>query len=82
MTWYGYTKEGDDRQCVIITLDPQQCAGIIDSTASHEALHAAYHILDVIGIELNDYTNEVYAYTVGWATQCVKDAYQKWLKKR
>lgn len=37
---------------------------------SHEASHAAFHILDYCSIRLNDSTTEVFSFMTGWITEC------------
>jgi len=44
---------------------------------SHEAYHVAYNILEYCNIPLNEYTDEVVAYLVGWISKCI---YKTWKK--
>lgn len=72
-----------NRSCVCIVICPPNIAedDNIDNISAHEALHAAYDILNWNDIQLAPATNEAYAYMVGWINQCIKNSYNKWLKK-
>lgn len=41
------------------------------STISHEAFHATKYMLDMIGIPLSDYSEEAWAYLIGWIASCI-----------
>ena len=48
---------------------------------AHESLHATYMVMNLLcHIELNDYTDECYAYLIGWFADKI-DKYFKFLKK-
>ena len=41
---------------------------------AHEAFHATVMMLDVgVNIPLNNYTEEAYAYVIGWVNSCIED---------
>ena len=44
---------------------------------SHEASHAAFHILDYCSIRLSDATTEVFSFMTGWITRCCIETYNK-----
>ena len=76
---YGYKYKG--KLCVCIYIHPSIITDSIENVASHEALHAATGILSFSDIQHAKDTEEVYAYTIGWITECVINSYKKWLKK-
>lgn len=48
---------------------------------AHESLHVTYLVLDILcHIPLNDFTDECYAYLIGWVADKI-DKYFKFLKK-
>lgn len=48
---------------------------------AHESLHATYIVMNILcHIELNDYTDECYAYLIGWFADKM-DEYSKFLEK-
>lgn len=51
------------------------------STIAHESFHAAYRIMNRIGSELADESEEPYAYLVGHITNIVVEAALEWDKK-
>ena len=65
-------------------MNPKGCntmaVGIVFKTeatpklAAHEAFHAVYYMLAYgLKMELNDYTDETWAYLIGWVTDCIYD---------
>lgn len=39
--------------------------------AAHEAFHAASFMMDRLDIPLTDYSDEAWAYLIGWITDCI-----------
>lgn len=78
---YSYGYKYKDKLCVCIYIHPSIITDSIENVASHEALHAAAGILNYSDIQHTRDTEEVYAYTTGWITECIMSSYKKWLKK-
>ena len=38
---------------------------------AHEVFHACYYMMDRLGIVLSDYSDEVWAYLIGWIADCI-----------
>ena len=41
--------------------------------AAHEGFHAACSIMGRLGIMLSDYSEEAFAYLIGWIAECIDD---------
>ena len=69
----------DERQGVLILLNTKTIGKGTEyiDVSSHEASHAAYHILDYAGITLCDSTTEVFSFMTGWITECCAKTYKK-----
>ena len=39
--------------------------------AAHEGFHACYYMMDRLGIVLSDYSDEAWAYLIGWIADCI-----------
>ena len=72
----AYDKEtGEDCEVIVINSLVGDCADV--NTFAHEAFHAAADILEACHIKFTDDTNEVYAYLIGYLTECVAQTANK-----
>ena len=44
---------------------------ITDRLSTHEGFHAACFIMNRLGIPLSDYSEEAWAYLIGWIGECI-----------
>ena len=87
-TSIAYTERGYDRKTdkpVIIVRYVRQSKWAEDqkldliNTAAHEALHVCMDIYSKIGEKIFEQdSNELFAYLIGWVTECI---YKTWTKK-
>lgn len=77
--WAGYTAYtvigaydktvGEDCEIIVINKIKESDEDI--NTFAHESFHAAVDILEACHIKLSEDTNEVFAYLIGYFTECV-----------
>jgi len=72
----AYDKE-NNKDCEVIVINKLEDDIENANTFAHESFHAAVDILDACHIKLTDDTNEVFAYLVGYFTQCVQKTAKK-----
>lgn len=72
----AYDKETND-DCEIIVINKLNNTGEDVNTFAHESFHAAVDILEACHIKLTDDTNEVFAYLIGYFTECVNKTASK-----
>lgn len=70
-----------DKPAVCIYLHPAEFSDSVDNVSAHESIHAMFAILQHAGVEASNSSEEAYAYLGGWINECVKNTYNKWLKK-
>lgn len=63
--------------CEIIVINKIKGSGYDINTFAHESFHAAVDILEACNIKLSDDTNEVFAYLIGYFTECVNKTANK-----
>ena len=76
-TTYPVYKKGENGSfiCVLFNITPTV------KLIAHESLHATYIVMNLLcNIELNDYTDECYAYLIGWFADKMYE-YSKFLEK-
>ena len=78
----AYTVRGaydlsNNEDCEIIVINKLNNTGEDVNTFAHESFHAAVDILEACHIKLTDDTNEVFAYLIGYFTQCVNKTASK-----
>lgn len=76
-TTYPVYKKGENGSfiCVLFNITPTV------KLIAHESLHATYMVMNLLcHIELNDYTDECYAYLIGWFADKMYE-YSKFLEK-
>ena len=66
-----------DEDCEIIVINKIKNFDDAINTFAHESFHAAVDILEACHIKLSDDTNEVFAYLVGYLTECVNKTANK-----
>lgn len=66
---------GED--CEIIVINKLKNTSDDINTFAHESFHAAVDILEACHIKLSEDTNEVFAYLVGYFTECVNKTANK-----
>ena len=66
---------GED--CEIIVINKLKNTGDDINTFAHESFHAAVDILEACHIKLSEDTNEVFAYLVGYFTECINKTVNK-----
>lgn len=57
---------GDNNMWIIINTNEEYLSVPIAGLISHEAFHATKYIMDFVGMELNDGSEEAYAYLIQW----------------
>ena len=67
----GAYDKATDRNCVIIVMNELRGDSDDINTFAHESFHAAADVLDACHIKFSDDTNEVFAYLIGYFTECV-----------
>lgn len=78
----AYTVRGaydlsNNEDCEIIVINKLNNTGEDVNTFAHESFHAAVDILEACHIKLTDDTNEVFAYLIGYFTECVNKTVSK-----
>ena len=78
----AYTVRGaydisNNEDCEIIVTNKLNNTGEDVNTFAHESFHAAVDILEACHIKLTDDTNEVFAYLIGYFTECVNKTASK-----
>lgn len=63
--------------CEIIVINKLKNTSDDINTFAHESFHAAVDILEACHIKLSDDTNEVFAYLIGYLTECVNKTANK-----
>lgn len=82
-TYYGVIEKSTGAYCILVILAEdivKECQeDIVEASnlCSHEALHAAYRVLSRCDMTLDDSTNEVYAYFIGWVTKSIMTTLMK-----
>ena len=83
--WAGYiayTTRGTynkltNEDCEIIVINEIKESDEDINTFAHESFHAAVNILEACHIKLSEDTNEVFAYLIGYFTECVNKTANK-----
>ena len=83
--WSGYTAytvrgaydKLTNEDCEIIVINKLKESNDDINTFAHESFHAAVDILEACHIKLSDDTNEVFAYLIGYFTECVNKTANK-----
>lgn len=78
----AYTVRGaydlsNNEDCEIIVINKLNNTVEDVNTFAHESFHAAVDILEACHIKLTDDTNEVFAYLIGYFTECVNKTASK-----
>ena len=63
--------------CEIIVINKLKNTSDDINTFAHESFHAAVDVLEACHIKLSDDTNEVFAYLIGYFTECVNKTASK-----
>nr|DAU52638.1 MAG TPA: hypothetical protein [Crassvirales sp.] len=63
--------------CEIIVINKLKNTSDDINTFAHESFHAAVDMLEACHIKLSDDTNEVFAYLIGYFTECVSKTASK-----
>ena len=66
-----------DEDCEIIVINKLKNTSNDINTFAHESFHAAVDILEACHIKLSEDTNEVFAYLIGYFTECVNKTASK-----
>ena len=66
-----------DEDCEIIVINKLKNTSNDINTFAHESFHAAVYILEACHIKLSEDTNEVFAYLIGYFTECVNKTANK-----
>ena len=72
----AYDKETEE-DCEIIVINKLKNTSDDINTFAHESFHAAVDVLEACHIKLSDDTNEVFAYLIGYFTECVNKTASK-----
>lgn len=73
---YPILRKGTNYSAVCVLFNVQPTVRLI----AHESFHVTYMVMNILcHVELNDYTDECYAYLIGWVSDKI-DEYQKCLK--
>ena len=72
---YTHLIHNDDGEVIVINKIKESSDDI--NTFAHESFHAAVDILEACHIKLSDDTNEVFAYLIGYFTECVNKTANK-----
>lgn len=76
-TTYPVYKKGESGSFICVLFNTTPTVNLI----AHESLHATYIVMNLLcNIELNDYTDECYAYLIGWFADKMHE-YSKFLEK-
>lgn len=74
---YPVYKKGESTSFICVLFNTTPTVKLI----AHESLHATYMVMNLLcHIELNDYTDECYAYLIGWFADKI-DGYFKFLER-
>lgn len=73
----GAYNKSNNEDCVIIVINELNNTGEDVNTFAHESFHAAVYILEACHIKLTDDTDEVFAYLIGYFTECVNKTASK-----
>ena len=73
----GAYDKSTDEDCEIIVVNKIWNSDNDVNTFAHESFHAAVDILEACHIKLSDDTNEVFAYLIGYFTECVNKTASK-----
>ena len=73
----GAYDKSNNEDCEIIVINKLKNTGKNVDTFAHESFHAAVDILEACNIKLTDDTNEVFAYLIGYFTECVNKTANK-----
>ena len=73
----GAYDKSNNEDCEIIVINKLNNTGEDVNTFAHESFHAATDILEACHIKLTDDTNEVFAYLIGYFTECVNKTASK-----
>lgn len=81
-SYTAYTTRGaydklTKEDCEIIVINKLKNTSDDINTFAHESFHAAVDILEACHIKLSEDTNEVFAYLVGYFTECVNKTANK-----
>ena len=76
-TVIGAYDKSNYEDCEIIVINKLNNTGEDVNTFAHESFHAAVDILEACHIKLTDDTNEVFAYLIGYFTECVNKTASK-----
>lgn len=66
-----------NEDCEIIVINKLKNTSDDINTFAHESFHAAVDVLEACHIKLSDDTNEVFAYLIGYFTECVNKTASK-----
>ena len=78
----AFDKESNE-DCEVIVINRLKGDNSDVNTFAHEAFHAAADILEACHIKFTDDTNEVYAYLIGYLTECItQTANKEWISLR
>ena len=72
----AYDKE-TNKDCEIIVINQLKESDYDINTFAHESFHAAFDVLSTCNIKLTEDTNEVFAYLIGYFTECVNKTVKK-----
>ena len=73
----GAYDKSTDEDCEIIVVNKLWNSDNDVNTFAHDSFHAAVDILEACHIKLSDDTNEVFAYLIGYFTECVNKTASK-----
>lgn len=73
----GAYDKSTDEDCEIIVVNKLWNSDNDVNTFAHESFHAAVDILEACHIKLSEDTNEVFAYLIGYFTECVNKTASK-----
>lgn len=82
-TYYGVIEKSTGAYCILVILAEdivKECQeDIVEASnlCSHEALHAVFRILSQCDMSLDESTNELYAYFIGWVTKSIMTTLMK-----
>lgn len=65
--------EGEDFEGAFLFIDPEHYSA---NTLAHEALHAAWRVLDIVGVEASSDNHEALAYLTGHISEVVNTMYK------
>ena len=73
----GAYDKSTDEDCEIIVINKLKNTSEDINTFAHESFHAAVDVLESCNINLSEDTNEVFAYLIGYFTECVNKTANK-----